>query len=77
MEAVISGDVAQQIALDVSQNTPEALSLVKYGKAEREFKARIIAEFAAYRAKHPDAIFDVRSSPGGMSDPDYKGQKKK
>jgi hypothetical protein len=55
----VSGGTALQITLDVGNQTPPESSRITYGPAEYSFRARVEAQWLAYRAAHPDAILDV------------------
>ena len=57
---VISGETATKIAIDVGNQTPPDKSRLKYGPEELAFREQVEKEWAAYRAKHPDAILDVK-----------------
>lgn len=56
----VSGEAAQQIAIDVGNGTPPEQSRLKYGPNELEFRKGVESRFAAYRKQYPDAIMDVR-----------------
>lgn len=56
----IDGGTAQRITIDVGNRIPPAQSTLNYGEQELAFRKEVEQEFANYRAKHPDAILDVR-----------------
>ena len=57
---MISGETATQIVLDIGNQTPPDKSKLKYGPEELAFRAGVEQRWADYRAKHPDAILDVK-----------------
>lgn len=59
-DCVISGEAATQIVIDIGNQIPPDKSKLKYGPEELAFRGRVEKRWEAYRAKHPDAILDVK-----------------